>query len=232
MRALAGTSGFSYDEWKGAFYPADLRKDRMLAFYAGVLPTVEINNTFYKSPKPEVVRRWGEETGPDFRFVLKASQRITHRARLHDVGESVDYFWRAAEVLGEKLGPILFQLPPNLKADPERLRAFLEVLPAGLRAALEVRHDSWLTDEVRELLRARGAALVIADVDEAPEPELAATASFGYLRLRRAEYRDADLARWAERVRAMPWEECYVFFKHEDGAVGPAAARRFLELGS
>lgn len=232
MRVLAGTSGFSYAEWKGSFYPADMKPAGMLAWYAARLPVVEINNTFYRSPKREVVRHWGEQVPETFRFVLKAPQRITHYARLMGVAEAVGYLWAAGNELGPRLGPFLFQLPPNMRADTERLAAFLGELPAGMRVALEVRNDSWLTDDVRALLARHGAALVAADTDEQPLAELAATAPFGYLRLRRESYADADLARFAALVRAQPWEEAYVFFKHEDGARGPAFASRFLELGA
>ncbi len=230
MRIRAGTSGFAYDEWKGPFYPADLDAAEMLAFYSERLSTVEINNTFYRSPKREVVRRWGEQVPANFTFVLKAPRRITHQSRLVDTQESVSYFWQSACELGERLGPILFQLPPNLRADPPRLATFLSELPAGCRAALEVRHASWLTPEVNALLAEHGAALCIADAEDLPAPAIAPTARFGYFRLRRPDYDDAALTAWIEKIRAQPWDEAFVFFKHEDQGAAPHAAARFLEL--
>ena len=247
MRVLAGTSGYSYKEWKGPFYPEKLPEREMLAFYAARLPTVEINNTFYRMPSAELVQRWGAEVPESFVFVVKAPQRITHHARLKDVGEATVHLWRAVSLLGPRLGPLLFQLPPSLRKDVERLRAFLATLPDGCRAALEFRHPSWDDEEVREALRERGAATCTADVDDAPgatwapgapgtepsaEPSLHPTADWGYLRLRRSAYDDADLARWAERVRAAPWREAFVFFKHEDGGMAPRLATRFLELAA
>jgi uncharacterized protein YecE (DUF72 family) len=227
VRVLAGTSGFSYKEWKGSFYPEELAAAGMLSFYAGRLPAVEINNTFYRMPKPALLSAWSEQVPPEFRFVLKASQRITHRKRLKDAGEEAAYFFRTAATLGERLGPALFQLPPNLKKDLPRLEAFLGVLPEGARAAFEFRHASWFDDGVFEALRARGAALCVAEDEELATP-LVATAGWGYLRLRRQDYDDAAVAAWAERVRGQAWGEVYVFFKHEDAGSGPRLAAEFL----
>ncbi len=227
MRVLAGTSGFSYKEWKGSFYPEELAAGEMLSFYAGRLPAVEINNTFYRMPKPALLSAWSEQVPPEFRFVLKASQRITHRKRLKDAGEEVAYFFATAATLGERLGPSLFQLPPNLKKDLPRLETFLGVLPDGARAAFEFRHASWFDDEVFEALRTRGAALCVAEDEELATP-LVATAGWGYLRLRRQDYDDAAVAAWADRVRGQAWGEAYVFFKHEDAGSGPRLAAEFL----
>jgi len=227
MRVLTGTSGFSYKEWKGSFYPEDLPADAMLRYYAERLPAVEINNTFYRMPKAELLAGWAEEVPDGFRFVLKASQRITHFKRLKDVSEEVGYFLRVAATLGDRLGPILFQLPPNLKKDLPRLSEFLELLPAATRAALEFRHASWFEDDVFEALRARGAALCVAEDEELAAP-LVATAGWGYLRLRRPGYGDAEVQSWADRVRAQSWEEAYVFFKHEDAGTGPRLATQML----
>ncbi len=241
VRLLAGTSGYSYKEWKGSFYPESLPDRGMLAFYAERLPTVEINNTFYRLPQADVVRRWAAEVPEGFVFVVKAPQRITHHARLKDAEERVDFLWRAVSELGPHRGPLLFQLPPSLRKDVERLRTFLGHLPAECRAAFEFRHRSWDDEEVRAVLRAAGAALCNADVaeegDDAPpagaaaaEPELHATADWGYLRLRRPDYGEAELARWAERVAGAPWREAFVFFKHEDAGTAPRLAQRFREL--
>ncbi|HEY1250081.1 MAG TPA: DUF72 domain-containing protein [Thermoanaerobaculia bacterium] len=229
MRVLTGTSGFSYKEWKGSFYPEDLHADAMLRYYAERLPAVEINNTFYRMPKAELLASWAEQVPDGFRFVLKASQRITHFKRLKDVGEEVGYFLRVAATLGDRLGPILFQLPPNLKKDLPRLAAFLELLPAATRAALEFRHASWFEDDVFDALRSRGAALCLAeDENEELAAPLVATAGWGYLRLRRPDYGEADIDAWADRVRAQSWDEAYVFFKHEDAGAGPRLASQML----
>jgi uncharacterized protein YecE (DUF72 family) len=228
MRVRVGTSGFSYKEWKGSFYPEDLPAARMLAYYAERLPSVEINNTFYRMPKPALLEGWAQEVPPEFRFVLKASQRITHFKRLREAGDEVAYFFGVAATLGERLGPALFQLPPNLKKDLPRLEAFLATLPQGARAAFEFRHASWFEDDVFEALRGRGAALCVAEDEELATP-LVATTDWGYLRLRRQDYVEADVAAWAEKTRAQAWGEAYVFFKHEDAGSGPRLAAQFLE---
>ena len=228
MRVLAGTSGFSYKEWKGSFYPEDLPAEQMLAYYSARLPAVEINNTFYRMPKPSMLEGWADAGSAEFRFILKASQRITHRKRLKEAGDEVAYFFQTASTLGERLGPTLFQLPPNLKKDLPRLEAFLGVLPQAAPAAFEFRHASWFEEDVFAALRAKGAALCIAEDEELATP-LVATAPWGYLRLRRQDYDDAAVAAWAEKVRGQPWSEAYVFFKHEDAGSGPKLAAEFLK---
>jgi len=232
MQVLVGTSGYSYKEWKGTFYPEDLKAADMLRYYAERLTTVEINNTFYRMPKASVLENWAAQVGDSFVFVLKGSQRITHMKRLKDAGESVAYLFETAAVLGPKLGPVFFQLPPYLKKDTPRLRAFLDLLPADRSVAFEFRHESWFDEEVYEALRARGAALCAADTDESGDEgaPVVPTGGFGYLRLRRATYSDADLAAWAERVRGQAWDRAFVFFKHEDAGKGPAMAARFRRL--
>jgi uncharacterized protein YecE (DUF72 family) len=229
MRVLAGTSGFSYKEWKGSFYPEGLPAEAMLRYYSERLPAVEINNTFYRMPKPALLEGWLGQVGRGFRFALKASQRITHHKRLKDAGEEVGYFFQVAATLGERLGPALFQLPPNLKKDLPRLEAFLGTIPAGRRAAFEFRHASWFEEDVFEVLQSRGAALCIAEDEDLATP-LVATADWGYLRLRRQDYTEADVAVWAERVRGQKWVEAYVFFKHEDAGSGPKLAARLQGL--
>lgn len=229
MQILAGTSGYAYKEWKGSFYPDDLPNDEMLSFYARHFGTVEINNTFYRLPSSKVLLQWADQVPPDFTFILKASQRITHRKRLKDAEEPLSYLLQNASLLEERLGPILFQLPPNLKQDLPRLRDFLRVLPDRTQAAFEFRHPSWFADAVYDALRERGAALCLADTDDdAPAKE--ATAAFGYLRLRREHYGREELGAWADWVRAQSWETAFVFFKHEDAGAGPALARQFLEV--
>ena len=228
MAIRAGTSGFSYAEWKGDFYPEDLSSKDMLSYYASQLPAVEINNTFYRMPNPDVLTSWAEQTGEEFRFVLKASRRITHFKRLNGAEEEVEYFLRTAVQLGDRLGAVLFQLPPNFKKDVPRLSAFLDLLGEPSRTAFEFRHPSWEDEEVVELLRARGAALCTADTEE-KAGEIVRTGPLGYLRLRKADYDDAELAEWADRVVEAGWDDAFVFFKHEDDAGGPRMARRFLE---
>ena len=230
MHILVGTSGWSYKEWKGAFYPADLPADDMLRYYASRLPTVEINNSFYRIPKEKVLLDWATRVPPEFRFVLKASRRITHNNRLVDENDTLGYFLRTANVLGEKLGPTLFQCPPSLKKDMTRLRDFLAKVPRTWRAALEFRHQSWFDDEVYDALRAHDVALVGVDEDDGATP-LVPTAPWGYLRLRKTEYGDDELKGWAERIRGQPWQEAFVFLKHdEESQAGPEAATKLKDM--
>lgn len=231
MRLRAGSSGFSYKEWKGSFYPDKLSNKNMLAYYAERLSTVEINSSFYRMPKPDVLESWATKVPHDFMFVLKASRRITHSSRLKESAyDSVDYLWGVAQFLGPHLGPILFQLPPNMMKDVERLRAFLDVLPSGLRAAFEFRHESWFDDDVFAALGDAGHALCLAELDDSDTPKLVRTADFGYLRLRRESYTDDDLKRWLAAIYAESWEEAFVFFKHEDAGAAPRLAARLLAL--
>lgn len=233
MNILVGTSGWSYKEWKGSFYPAKLPAEEMLRFYAGRFPTVEVNNSFYRIPAERVLAGWAEQVPQRFRFVLKASRRITHNNRLNDEDGSLGYFLRAINPLGERLGPTLFQLPPTFKEDLDRLQRFLDKLPRRWPAAVEFRHDSWFDDRVYDLLRARGVALVAVDEDESEGPgsPLVPTASWGYARLRRSQYGENALQEWVSRLRQQPWSDAYVFLKHEDGSPnGPDAAARIQEI--
>ena len=230
MRILAGTSGWSFKEWKGTFYPKDLPDDGMLGFYAGRFAAVEINNTFYRMPRESVLLDWVAKVPPEFRFAIKASQRITHHGRLKDVADSLEYFTRVTSALGEQRGPTLFQLPPNLKKDLPRLAEFLALLPRGWRSAFEFRHSSWFDDDVYEALRGRDAALCIADHDDFETPAVR-TAGWGYARLHRLTYDEAALAAWRERLAGLGAEEMYVFFKHDETAgSGPGAAEAFTRL--
>lgn len=227
MNILVGTSGWSYKEWKGSFYPPKLPAEEMLRFYAGHFAAVEVNNSFYRIPAERVLATWAEQVPESFRFALKASRRITHNSRLKDDDGSLAYFLRAINPLGDRLGPTLFQLPPTFRKDTERLLQFLALLPRRWRAALEFRHASWFVEEVFDALRNRDVALVAVDEDEAEGTgsPLVPTASWGYIRLRRAAYDESGLATWAARIRENPWDEAYVFLKHEDGSpAGPAAA--------
>lgn len=231
VRLRAGTSGFSYEEWKGPFYPADLPNKEMLAYYAERLSTVEINNTFYRMPKRSMLEGWTHKVPDDFVFVLKASRKITHHARLKESAyDSVEYLWDVARALGKHLGPILFQLPPSSKKNVDRLLSFMGAVPDGMRAAFEFRNESWFDDEVYDALRDGGHALCHADTDEGETPELVSTTDWGYLRLRREDYGEEALRAWHDAIEAQPWNEAFVFFKHEDEGAAPRLAQRLLSL--
>jgi len=229
-RLLVGTSGFSYKAWKGSFYPKDLPPGKLLSYYAEKMPAVEINNTFYRMPQRTVMAKWRTQVPPEFRFVLKAPRRITHHSRLKDAGDSLLYLLDVAAELGDTLGALLFQLPPYLKKDVVRLREFCSLLPRQPKAAFEFRHQSWFDDEVFTVLADADASLCIADAGaEDRDAPWVATASWGYLRLRRENYEEADLASWAERIDSESWSDAYVFFKHEEAGVGPKLAAQLLD---
>jgi len=228
-RVWAGASGYSFKEWKGNFYPAKIKPEDMLAWYSARLPTVEINNTFYQMPKASVLEHWAAVVPQDFRFAIKAPRRITHDARLKAdaAADSVAYLYRVLETLGDKRGPVLFQLPPFLKQDLPRLGEFLQLLPAGHQAAFEFRHDSWFDDAVYAALQAAGAALCLSEREDDRPPPLVETAPWGYLRLRLEDYGEADFAQWAERIQATAWTDVHAYFMHEPTA--PAYAQALLD---
>jgi uncharacterized protein YecE (DUF72 family) len=228
-RLLLGTSGYAYKPWKGPFYPKDLPEKRMLAYYAERFPTVEINSSFYQMPRAATLEAWAAEVPPGFQLAFKAPGRITHQKRLEEVEEAVGHLWKTLEGLGDRLGPLLYGLPPNMKKDVERLEALLALTPPGRRVALEVRHETWLADDVYEALRAAGAALCVADAEELSTP-VVATAGWGYLRLRKDGYDDAALAAWAGQIEASGWSEAYVYFKHEDEGAAPKLAARLGQI--
>jgi len=201
MSLYVGTSGYSYKEWKGTFYPEDLSEKQMLHYYGERFRAVEINNTFYRMPKASVLEAWAAEVPEDFKFVIKASQRITHMQRLKDAGDSLSYLLKTVTSLRDRLGPLLFQLPPFLKKDAPRLKEFLGLLSGQCRAAFEFRHQSWFDDEVFGLLREFHSVLCIAEAENDLEIPFVSTADWGYLRLRRPDYGDAELKTWGERVR-------------------------------
>jgi uncharacterized protein YecE (DUF72 family) len=230
MNFHVGTSGYSYKEWKGKFYPKDFSPDQMLPFYAEHFSTVEINSTFYRMPKASVLEAWAAQVPALFTFALKAPQRITHFQRLKDAGDSVAEFLRVASVLKNRLGPVLFGLPPNFKKDVPRLREFLRLLPKRNRIAFEFRHESWFDQELFDLLRDCGVALCIAEAEDTVEVPFVSTADWGYLRLRNVRYSDADLKRWIKKIRQQRWSDVFVFFKHEEKATGPKFATNFLKL--
>jgi uncharacterized protein YecE (DUF72 family) len=223
-RILAGASGYSFKEWKGNFYPADVKPDGMLAYYSERLPTVEINNTFYQMPKVTVLENWAKSTPAQFRFAIKASRRITHQARIKadQAADSVAFLYKNLGALGDKRGPVLFQLPPFQKKDLARLDEFLKLLPEGHTAAFEFRNDSWFADDVYDALKGAGAALCLSERQDNAPPPLVETAPWGYVRLRLENYSDADLKQWAERLGATRWGQIYVYFMHEPTAPGYA----------
>jgi uncharacterized protein YecE (DUF72 family) len=230
MKIFVGTSGYGYKEWKGKFYPEKISPKEMLRFYSERLAAVEINNTFYRMPKESVLEAWAEQVPDDFVFALKAPQVITHFKRLRDVGSEVDYFFRTLSVLDKKLGAVLFQFPKSFRADSPALKDFLALIPGNLSCAFEFRSPSWLNDDIFDVLRSKGCSLCIADSDENPANQIISTAPWGYLRLRRSDYTDADLSHWLEQIYAQKWEKAFVFFKHEEAAKGPKMAMRFREL--
>jgi uncharacterized protein YecE (DUF72 family) len=230
MRLHAGTSGYAFKEWKGSFYPNDLKDDAMLGFYASKFPTVEINNTFYRLPKEGVLTAWAAQVAAaPFTFAIKASQRITHHARIKpECSSALEFLLKNTASLGASLGPILFQLPPNLKKDVARLRAFLALLPSERRYTIEFRHETWFDEEVYAALRERDIPLCIIEQPEFASP-VVATASWGYVRLHRFDYDEAALSAWAKRIEALPWNEAYVYFKHDEGeGSGPPAVGSFI----
>ena len=224
----AGASGFSFKEWKGPFYPLDCKAEAMLAYYAQRLPTVEINNTFYRMPRTSVLEGWTTQVPESFRFAIKASRRITHMGRLkaETVAESVAYLYKNLATLGDRRGPVLYQLPPNLKKDVPRLEGFLALLPQGHGAVFEFRNPEWFDEEVYALLRRAGAALCLSEREDNAPPPLVETAPFGYVRLRLENYSDEDLAAWARRLAKTSWQEVYAYFMHEPTA--PAYATSLM----
>jgi len=225
-----GTSGYNYEAWRGSFYPDDLPGRKMLSYYGEHFSTVEINYSFYRKPTPKILSNWAAQVPPGFRFALKAWQRITHQKRLRETGDLVGAFAEAARTLGPQLAPVLYQLPPNLKADLPLLRQFLLELPRDLRAAFEFRHESWFTDDTWTALRDAGAALCVAESDDLSTPAVR-TAPYGYFRLRRLDYDEAALRKWAETIRSAGFtDDVFVYFKHEDEARGPVFAKQFLAL--
>jgi len=230
MKIHVGTSGYAYKEWKGKFYPEKISPKEMLRFYAGRLGTVEINNTFYHMPRESVLTSWAEQVAGEFVFALKAPQVITHLKQLRNVFEETDYLFRTLSVLGRKLGPVLFQFPRSFRADAPLLEDFLALIPGDTACAFESRSPSWIDAGILDLLRKKGASLCIADSDESPAHEIISTAQWGYLRLRRSGYTDAELSEWAERILKQKWEKAFVFFKHEDEAGGAELAVRFQGL--
>ena len=233
MILKAGTSGFAFKEWKGSFYPNDLKDDGMLGYYASKFPVVEINNTFYRLPKESVIQSWAAQVPDHFTFTIKASQRITHFARIKpESASALEYLLKTTSTLGARLGPILFQLPPNMKKDLERLRGFLAMLPSDRRFTIEFRHESWFEDDVYDALRERDVPMCVIDQPDFSSP-FVSTASWGYARLHRFDYDDDALATWAKRIAGESWSDAYVVFKHDEGVgSGPPAVDAFIRATS
>lgn len=231
MVSWIGTSGFQYPEWKGNFYPEDLPAAKMLPFYAERLSTTEINYTFHRIPSAKTVENWNKLTPEKFRFSLKAPQKVTHWAKLRDCADTMRYFCDVISGLGQKLGPVLFQLPPTFKKDAFILADFVNGLPSGMRAAFEFRHESWFGDDIWEILKSRNISLCIAETEDFATPQIQ-TADYGYLRLRREDYTKADVERWAEFNRGQNevWGEAFIYFKHEEAGIGPKLAMQMMEL--
>ena len=230
MKFWIGTSGFQYTEWKGNFYPDDLPTAKMLPFYAERFSTTEINYIFHRIPAPKTIENWKMLTPGNFRFALKAPQKITHWSKLRDCADTLEYFLKVVGELGERLGPVLFQLPPTFKKDADVLNSFLRELP-DMRAAFEFRHESWFDNEIFNLLKSRNVALCIADTDALATPKQI-TADYGYFRLRREDYTKSDIEGWADFVREQRsnWRDAFIYFKHEERGIGPKLAKQMMEL--
>jgi uncharacterized protein YecE (DUF72 family) len=228
LTVQVGTSGYNYPEWRGTFYPEKFSTDKMLPYYAERFPTVEINYTFYRMPNEKLLAGWSAATPDAFTFTLKAPRRITHDSKLQHAEDTLQAFCRTARTLGPRLATLLFQLPPNFKKNHDVLKAFVDLLPEGTRAAFEFRHPSWFDADVLETLRSRNVALCIADSEKLSTP-VEMTADYAYFRLRDEGYQKADIDRWAETIRGLPGVgEVFVYFKHEEQGLGPEFARRLI----
>ena len=232
MTLYAGTSGYSYKEWKGRFYPEKIAPKNMLAYYASRLHAVELNNTFYRMPQPGMIESWKAQVPENFRFSVKAPQVITHFRRLKDAGPQTRIMLKTIAALEDRLGAVIFRMPEDMKKDLKRLETFLKVLPAETPVVFDFRHPTWFDDEVVELLRSQKRVFCVSDIEELPESHTYRTADWGYVRLRRGKYTKAELVRWVKRIKAQKWKDTYVFFKHEDEATGPGLAEQFENLAA
>ena len=232
MTLYVGTSGYSYKEWKGSFYPETISPKDMLSYYGSRLHTVELNNTFYRMPQPSMIESWKSQVPADFRFSVKAPQSITHFRRLKDAAPQTRIMLNTISALEERLGAVIFRLPENMQKDPKRLEMFLKVLPADTPAVFDFRHPTWFDDEVVRLLRSQNRVFCMSDIEELPESYEYKTADWGYVRLRRVRYTKAELVKWTKRIKAQKWKDTYVFFKHEDEGTGPKLAEQFVNLAA
>jgi uncharacterized protein YecE (DUF72 family) len=229
-----GTSGWQYDSWKGRFYPRDLPQSQWLPFFAQHFETVEVNNTFYRLPQRDTFVRWREQTPPGFVVTVKASRFLTHIKRLKDPEEPVKTFFERANGLGDKLGPVLYQLPPRFRADTDRLRRLVDVLPRDVLAAFEFRDPTWHTDHVYRILDDAGAALVLADSPGAKVDDIV-TGGWSYVRFHKGQrmlpgYPRRKLRRWAERIAALPARDAYIYFNNDPDGAAIRDARTMIEL--
>jgi len=234
VAVLVGTSGWQYDDWRGRFYPKDLPKTKWLEYFSRAFPTVEVNNTFYQLPKEETFVAWRGASADGFVVAIKASRYITHIRRLRECRDPVRLLWSRCRRLGKKLGPVLFQLPPNFKADVDLLRGFLRLLPKSMRAAFEFRHPSWESDETRRALDEAACALVLADRPGARVPDVV-TGGWSYIRFHQGTllspgYRRSKLRRWADRIAEMPARETFVYFNNDTGGAAVQDALTLTEL--
>jgi uncharacterized protein YecE (DUF72 family) len=230
MSIWVGTSGFSYKEWKGIFYPPEVRDTGFLSYYASRLNGVEIDSTFYRMPTASMLEAWAGATPASFRFAVKASQKITHRERLVVPSESLSYLVDLLPRLGERLGVVLYQLPPNFRCDLKRLEAFLAALPASPRSALEFRHVSWFCDDTFQMLEQRGVALCINDTEDFDSP-VRLTAKHTYVRLRRESYSPEERSVWKKRLSGFADDgvDVFAFIKHQDNPEAPLIALDFAD---
>ena len=225
-RVLVGTSGFSYAEWRGLFYPEDLPTKKYLSYYSEHFKTTEINNTFYRLPTLKLTEGWYPQVPEDFSFTLKLSQKITHIRRLKNVDEEMNFFLSSAAGLKEKLGPILVQLPPNLKKNTDVLGDFLANYAAKGKLAFEFRHDSWFDRDVYDLLARHGSALGVVEKEDGGDAVREVTGSFVYMRLRKGDYQPGEMKEWANWIRAQN-VDVYCYLKHDEKA--PVLARELLD---
>jgi uncharacterized protein YecE (DUF72 family) len=232
MTLYVGTSGYSYKEWKGRFYPETIASKEMLAYYASRLHAVELNNTFYRMPQPNMIESWKAQAPESFRFSVKAPQSITHFRRLSNARSQTEQMLKTVAALEDRLGAVIFRLPENMKKDLKRLETFLRELPADTPAVFDFRHPTWFDDEVVALLRSENRVFCISDIEELPESYTFKTAEWGYVRLRREHYTKAELVKWIKRIKAQNWKDTYVFFKHEDEGTGPRLAAQFKVLAA
>jgi uncharacterized protein YecE (DUF72 family) len=227
-----GTSGYSYKEWKGSFYPAKIPATDMLSYYAARLQAVELNNTFYRLPQKSMIESWKSQVPENFRFTMKASQLITHFKKLKDAGNETRFMLKRFAAFEDHMGAVLFRLPPDMKKDIKRLESFLKHLPADPPAAFQLEDPTWFDDDVFALLRSQNRAFSITDTDEMPLSHINKTADWGYVRLRRVNYSESELKEWIVRIQAQDWTNTFVFFKHEDEGTGPKLAAQFLHLAN
>jgi uncharacterized protein YecE (DUF72 family) len=232
MTLYVGTSGYSYKEWKGSFYPQTIVAKDMLSYYSARFNAVELNNTFYRRPQPSMIENWKNQVPANFRFTVKASQGITHFRRLKNAGEATRDMLNTVSAFEKRLGAVIFRLPEEMQKDLKRLETFLKELPAGTPAVFDFRHPTWFDDEVVALLRSQNQVFCVSDIEELPASHTYKTADWGYVRLRRTRYTEAELVEWIKRIKTQRWKDTYVFFRHENEGTGPKLAAQFEDLAT